>query len=190
MMDLEHLNQSRLLALKLSALEPGDYQWLQAQVPEAAWQTLAPLVDEIRSLGFGLQYTELLELLALNSKNDAAKQKSRQELMNDLQWEELLHLFESENESLLPLFSSLYEWQWKSSSKFIEYRKRRSHQFSDNWGDRPLLKEALLEVVSEALQSGRHVAPIADKTWLARIGVAFISSLRRVTARFKRGSAH
>lgn len=180
MMDLEHLNQTRMLAIKLSTITPEDFQWLQEHAPEDAWHTLNPLVDEIRQLNFGLQYAELIELLKLNSKNDAAKQKSQQELMNDLQWEDLLRLFNNETDTLLPLFSSLHDWQWKSSPKFIEYRKRRSHQFGDHWSERPLLKEALLSIVGNALLSDAHSVAHVSKSHLARIGEAVKTGFRRV----------
>lgn len=190
MMDLEHLNQSRMLALKLSTLAPEDYQWFQTQVPAEAWQVLASLVDEIRQLGMGLQYPELLQLLALNSKNDAARQKSRLELMNDVQWEDLLRLFKSEAEPLFPLFSSLHDWRWKNNPRFIEYRKRRSHQFNDNWGNRPLLKEALLEIVGDALLSDTPTMPKTEKSRRARTSAALKAVFRRVTANFRRGQSH
>jgi hypothetical protein len=179
MMDLEHLNQTRMLALKLSTLTPEDFQWVQAHVPEDTWHTLSPLVDEIRQLNFGLQYAELIELLKLNSKKDAAKQKSQHELMNDLQWDDLLRLFNNETDTLLPLFSSLHDWQWKSSPKFIEYRKRRSHQFGEHWIERPLLKEALLSIVGDALLDDAHLVPQIDKSRWAKFSETVKSGIHR-----------
>lgn len=185
-MDLDHLTQSRMLALKLSTLEPEDYQWLQDHAPTETWQTLGPLVEEIRQLGFGLKYAELSELLTLSSKNDAAKQKTRHELINDLQWEELVRLFKNESESLLPLFSGLHDWQWKNSPKFVEYCKRRGHQFMDQLGDRPLLKEALLDIVGEALLSEAHITPHRSSARLKGLSASMKASIYRITARFKR----
>lgn len=167
MIDLDHLNQSRMLALKLSTLQSEDYQWIQDNAPPDALNTLNPLVAEIRELNFGLQYHELIELFKLNSKKEAVKQKSMHELMNDLHFDDVLKVFKHEADALLPLFSTLHEWQWKSSSKFIEYRKRRSHHFHDNWGERPLLKEALLNIVGDVLLNEEHHAnPEAIQRWV------------------------
>lgn len=166
MIDLEHLNQARMLALKLSTLQPEDYQWIQDNAPPDALNTLNPLIEEIRQLNFGLQYPELIALLKLNSKNEAVKQKSMHELMNDLHFDDVLKLFKHEADALLPLFSTLHEWQWKSSPKFIEYRKRRNHHFNDSWGERPLLKEALLNIVGDLLLNEEHHAnPKAIHRW-------------------------
>lgn len=185
MIDLDHLNQARMLALKLSTLQPEDYQWIQERASPDALNTLNPLVEEIRQLNFGLQYPELIELLKLNSKNEAVKQKSMHELMNDLHFDDVLKLFRNEADTLLPLFSSLHEWQWKNSPKFIEYRKRRNHNFTESWEERPLLKEALLNIVGDALLSGEHHSSPGAVYQRARFTEAMKSRLSRFIGKFR-----
>lgn len=174
-----------MLALKLSTLPAEDYQWIQEHMSEDAFNTLNPLVQEIRQLHFGLQYSELIELLRLNSKNDAAKQKSMHERMNDLHFDDLLKLFKGEADVLLPLFSTLHDWQWKTSPKFVEYRKRRNHQFSEGWGERPLLKEALLNIVGDALLNGEHIAEVKDKSRFVRVTESVKVRVGRVITKLK-----
>lgn len=174
-----------MLALKLSTLQPEDYQWIQDNAPAEALITLNPLIEEIRQLNFGLQYRELIELLKLNSKNEEVKQKSMHELMNDLHFDDVLKLFKHEADALLPLFSTLHEWQWKNSPKFIEYRKRRNHHFHDNWGERPLLKEALLNIVGDVLLNEEHHANPQAVQRRARFAEMMKSRLSNFVGKFK-----
>ena len=153
------MEMAKLLALKLSALNETDFNWVYSRLQLEARNKLEPLIYEIKEIGFDISQNEI-DGLVEKSIGSAQSVKNSQDasfqLIANASYAEVQKAFSTESSVLLNSLVSIADWEWKADKKFSGKIKSNGGVKITDLESKKLLRLSLLKATADQLNANRQ----------------------------------
>lgn len=154
---MKSLDNSKIIALKLSSLNQSDFDWIYSQLSQDVKDSLNPLIKEINSIGFKVDSKDIDALIGNDLTNkllESGEQESIS-LINNSSYGEIMHLFNSEPAFLFKTLSNLGVWSWVQDPKFTSNIKVNTAKEIKNIASKRLLAKSIRSTTSLLLRESK-----------------------------------
>lgn len=146
---MTNLDDSKLVALKLSSLNESDFNWVFSQLEQDAKNKLTPLLSEIKDIGIKVESEDINRLI----KNNVNYGQESKQLINDASYDELAEIFRSESPLVFNTLIGLEKWHWTKSQKFIERPRTNATKVIKNIKSKELLQKSIISTTASMIMT-------------------------------------
>lgn len=142
---------ARLMALRLHALHAEDREWILAQLPADARNSLEELLAELRRLGF----PALPELLSSADPGPFNNQdKDSYSVVNGASCEQVWEVLRDEPEAIRNCILSAHDWLWQAAFAQRQYATSGTTRIDPNQNVAPRARDALIRAFADRTRAG------------------------------------
>lgn len=170
------MDKSKLLALKLTALNESDFNWVHSRLAREVKEELGPLINEIKEIGFQVNQKDIDTLLEKKPTYQSIESKDEVfQLIDNAAFDDVQKVYKSESSVLLNTLSEISDWQWKSDKRYIDKSNLNEGVKVRNIASKKLLKSSMLNATANMLKT--NAAGSSDQNKAALQKRTFVPSV-------------
>lgn len=139
------LDTSKLIALKLSALNETDFNWIYSQLHDDIKVDLDPIIREIKEIGFEIDsgaITTLVKKIGIN--HESVVKDINVQTLDDSAYDDIAEVFKSEPDFLFNTLICISNWKWQKDQRLIDKSKAGSAKVIKNIKSKSLLQKSII----------------------------------------------